>query len=519
MQYRFEDLVDLNQLHGLLHTFFEVTGVASALIDPAGNILRTKDGDIVGGGWRRICLDFHRANPRSAARCTRSDIELSMIMSPGRLACRTCPNGLVDAARPVVIGGHHLVSLFTGQFLFEPPNLHVFRQQAKEFGFDEAEYLEALKEVPVFSKEFVDKTLIFLDQVAKTIAEMGLKQMKLLDLNHELRGGLAEAQHVAGLGSWVMNFEDDRLIWSDEMYRIFGLSREAFDGMYRSFLEAIYPEDRDAVHEAYTASLVEGGRYDIEYRILRPSDGLVRWGYARCEHERDVNGKVLRSVGTVLDITDRKEAKLSLELMNRELGHRVGNLLAVAQAIISLTDEASLSTAEFRDSILGRLHALHKSVGLINREDWKGVWLHELSKAEFAPVADRIEVSGHDVLLKSRAAQSLSLLFYEMMTNSSKHGALSERGGTVTAEWEIKDAGSGPLFYFRWQEHGHGIAEPPTRQGFGMKLLTRLVPSDLGGRATLNFEPSGFKYELEASVERVVEQDGRAATNVKAAVA
>jgi hypothetical protein len=184
----------------------------------------------------------------------RSDIELSKIMSPGRLACHTCPNGLVDAARPVVIGGYHLVSLFTGQFLFEPPNLHFFRQQAKEFGFDEAAYLEALKEVPVFSKEFVDKTLIFLDQLAKTIAEMGMNQMKLLDLNQELRGGLAEAQHVAGLGSWVMNFEDDGMIWSDEMYRIFGLSQEAFDGTYRSFLEAIYPEDRDAVHEAYTPS-------------------------------------------------------------------------------------------------------------------------------------------------------------------------------------------------------------------------------------------------------------------------
>ena len=68
------------------------------------------------------------------------------------------------------------------------------------------------------------------------------------------------------------------------------------------------------------------------------------------------------------------------------------------------------------------------------------MWLCELSKAEFAPVADRINVSGHDVLLKSRAAQSLSLLFYELMTNSSKYGALSKREGTVTAEWEIKDS-------------------------------------------------------------------------------
>src|SRR5664280_549954 len=210
--------------------------------------------------------------------------------------------------------------------------------------------------------------------------------------------------------------------------------------------------------------------------------------------------------------------KASLELLNRELIHRVGNLLAVAQGIIRLSYDASLSTLEFRDSILDRLHALHQSVGLINREDWKGVWLHELLQTELAPVADRIDISGRDALLKPKAAQSLSLLFYELMTNSSKHGALSKLRGKVTAEWEIKDSDSGRLFCFRWQEHDHGIIKPPTRQGFGTKLLTRLVPGDLSGQATLNFESGWFRYELEAPVERVVEQESNAAVNVKAVV-
>jgi two-component sensor histidine kinase len=210
--------------------------------------------------------------------------------------------------------------------------------------------------------------------------------------------------------------------------------------------------------------------------------------------------------------------KASLELLNRELIHRVGNLLAVAQGIIRLSYDASLSTVEFRDSILDRLHALHQSVGLINREDWKGVWLHELLQTELAPVADRIDISGCDALLKPKAAQSLSLLFYELMTNSSKHGALSKLRGKVTAEWEIKDSDSGRLFCFRWQEHDHGIIKPPTRQGFGTKLLTRLVPGDLSGQATLNFESGWFRYELEAPVERVVERETNVAVNVKAVV-
>jgi two-component sensor histidine kinase len=219
------------------------------------------------------------------------------------------------------------------------------------------------------------------------------------------------------------------------------------------------------------------------------------------------------------EIATTNMMKTSLELMNRELIHRVGNLLAVGQGIIRLSYDASLSTVEFRDSILTRLHALHQSVGLINREDWKGVWLHELLQIELTPVADRIGTSGCDALLTPKAAQSLSLLFYELMANSSKHGALSKREGRVTAEWEIKDSDSGRLFCFRWQEHDHGIIKPPTRQGFGTKLLTRFVPGDLSGRATLNYESGWFRYELEAPVEYVVEQESNVAVNLNAAVA
>ncbi len=237
--------------------------------------------------------------------------------------------------------------------------------------------------------------------------------------------------------------------------------------------------------------------------------GMVHWGmYHFMRSSRRLTS----------EITKTNLMKVSLELLNRELTHRVGNLLAVAQGIIQLSYNTSLGTVEFRDSIIARLHALHQSVGLINREDWTGVWLHELLQTELAPVADRINVSGRDALLRPQAAQSLSLLFYELMTNSSKHGALSKREGRVTAEWEIKDSDLGRLFCFRWQEHDRGVIKPPTRQGFGTKLLTRLVPSDLSGRATLNFEPDGFRYELEAPVERVVEQEANAAVNLKAVV-
>jgi len=207
------------------------------------------------------------------------------------------------------------------------------------------------------------------------------------------------------------------------------------------------------------------------------------------------------------EIATTKSMKASLELMNRELVHRVGNLLAVAQGMIQLSYSTSQTAGEFKESVLTRLHALNQSVRLINRDDWRGVWLQELLELELAPIADRIDAFGHEILLKPKAAQSLSLLLYELMTNSSKHGALSKGGGRVTAEWETRDSESGRLFCFRWRERAPEIVNPPTRQGFGTILLTRLVPGDLSGRATLKYESGWLIYELEAPFERVVEQE------------
>jgi two-component sensor histidine kinase len=234
--------------------------------------------------------------------------------------------------------------------------------------------------------------------------------------------------------------------------------------------------------------------------------GLILWGMYYF---------IRSSQRLAFEIDTNNLMKASLELVNRELNHRVGNLLAVAQGIIGLSYDTSLSMPEFREAITGRLNALHKAIKLINREDWKGVRLHELLQVELASVMDRIDVSGRDAFLKSKAAQSLSLLFYELMTNSTKHGTLSTSDGRVTVGWTINDSDSGRLFCFRWNEHNHEIAAQPTRQGFGTTLLTRLVPADLSGRAMLDYSSGSFQYELEAPVEAVIEQESNDEENVK----
>jgi PAS domain S-box-containing protein len=124
---------------------------------------------------------------------------------------------------------------------------------------------------------------------------------------------LQRAQEVAHLGSWELDLVHNRLSWSDEIYRIFGLKPQEFGATYEAFLERVHPDDRQKVEEAYGGSLRENrDTYEVEHRVVRKDTGEVRVVHERCEHIRDATGKITRSIGTVHDITERKRAEEAL---------------------------------------------------------------------------------------------------------------------------------------------------------------------------------------------------------------
>jgi two-component system CheB/CheR fusion protein len=135
---------------------------------------------------------------------------------------------------------------------------------------------------------------------------------------------LKRAQEIAHLGSWELDMIDNRLAWSDEAYRIFGLEPQEFHATYEAFLERVHSDDRDAVDAAYSGSIRENrDTYEIEHRVLRKDTGELRFVHERCQHFRDTSGKIIRSVGMVHDITERKQAEESLRKLNAELEERV----------------------------------------------------------------------------------------------------------------------------------------------------------------------------------------------------
>ncbi|EGW22869.1 PAS domain S-box protein [Methylobacter tundripaludum] len=131
---------------------------------------------------------------------------------------------------------------------------------------------------------------------------------------------LQEAQRIAHVGSWDVDMVNDKLVWSDEIFRIWEIDKTKFKADFVAFLETVHPEDRDRVSQAYNEAVINRSLYEVEHRLLFP-DGRVKHVLERGEPQYDAQGKPVRFIGTSLDITERKAIEKQLALLNYALDH------------------------------------------------------------------------------------------------------------------------------------------------------------------------------------------------------
>ena len=192
-----------------------------------------------------------------------------------------------------------------------------------------------------------------------------------------------------------------------------------------------------------------------------------------------------------------------------ELNHRVKNILAVIQSIVTRTLRHGADIDVARELLIGRIHAMSNVVSLLSESQWQGVKLKGLFEARAIPHADRIAVSGPDIAVSARAAQSLSLLFFELASHSDEGLSLVGKHPHITANWTVTGEEPDAIFHFRWEEFNTSAATRRPDSDFGLILLDRVAPEALGGTAKRYFTDVSYVYELTAPMETVVDMTER----------
>jgi PAS domain S-box-containing protein len=172
MKYTIQDLIDIERLQALLESYSEASSITTALVDLDGNVL-------IATGWKDICSKMHRLCPEATKKCTERDTDIAREMVIGsEYNVYKCLNGLMNVAVPIVVHEESIGNLFIKQFLFEAPDLELFRQQAATYGFGEDAYLDALSKVPIIPESEIQSSIKFLLNLTRVLAEMGVNRIR-----------------------------------------------------------------------------------------------------------------------------------------------------------------------------------------------------------------------------------------------------------------------------------------------------------------------------------------------------
>jgi PAS domain S-box-containing protein len=267
--------------------------------------------------------------------------------------------------------------------------------------------------------------------------------------------------------------------WNEGARRILGWSEDEIVGntAHRYFT----PEDVAAgrVEDEMVIALRDGTAPDERWHVRK--DGSRFWATGELTPLLDDGGAVVGFVKVLRDRTEQRRAEEHQRLLINESNHRVKNTLATVQSIASQTLRNAETAEEARSALESRLLALSRAHDVLTRENWEGANLHEIVAQAVAPYSsrgeDRLHLTGEPVRLPPRMALALAMALQELATNAVKYGALSNETGQVRIAWRDGD----DRLHLTWTEQGGPAVTPPSRRGFGTRLIERSLASDLDG--------------------------------------
>jgi len=225
-------------------------------------------------------------------------------------------------------------------------------------------------------------------------------------------------------------------------------------------------------------------------------------------HDRRPRHWIDAEIAFMRAVADRLEASVAQvraeeyqQLLNRELSHRMKNLLAMVQAIATQTMRTATGMKEAQDVLSGRLVALGRAHDLLMGGALTSTEMEPVIRAALAiheDRPDRFRLSGPPVTIGTDQALSLALMLHELATNATKYGALSTEGGHVGIAWALTSEGGVPRLGLCWSESGGPPVVPPTRKGFGTRFIERGLSAQVGGTLSLDYPPAGVVCTIAA---------------------
>ncbi len=273
------------------------------------------------------------------------------------------------------------------------------------------------------------------------------------------------------------------------------------------WMEFLHPDDVAGTSAAWTEAMTTDSGYAVNYR-LRRHDGEYVWMLARGLPIRDSRGEIVRWIGTCTDIQGQMQASEMLQMMSQELSHRIKNLFAVTQGLISMTLRNHPALKPVAGEMQSRLRALGRAHDLVRPQfvshaiGHADPSLRELLDTLMTPYASdqqpRWQIEGGDIPVGEQAATPLALFIHEMGTNSLKYGALSADNGYIAITVECD-----PQIVIHWREHGGPTVVEPAKRGFGYRLAELSIVRQLGGTLQFDWLPDGLEIKAEIPASAV----------------
>lgn len=346
-----------------------------------------------------------------------------------------------------------------------------------------------LAAVPTTIREVRDLT----NTISATRDELIRRRDALRESDHRLRMAL----DAGGMGVWEWDRQTDEMTWDPVEFDLAGLPRGERAPTGNEFLARIVDEDRPGVLSELEKLSPENPALAVDFRFKR-YDGEVRWLTGRGLLLSDQAGAKRGLIGVNFDTTDQRSNAERTASLLREVSHRSKNMLALILAMARLTARDATDVGSHVKEFSARVAGLAASQDLIVAFDWQNVDIAALAASEARAIAHdaalRVSISGPAVSISPEAAQTLGMVFAELMLNAVQHGALSTARGQVSLTWEI----AGAELRMAWLESGGPAVASDCGRGYGMSVVERFAEQGLKSTAKLDPRPEGILWTLAA---------------------